>query len=65
MSVSRYKTEIALGANLILDVVAGVSKAKADDGRLDASEAVSIFLTALLSAILGVAGSQAGDSERG
>ncbi len=52
MSVSRYKNEIALGANVLLDVSGQIEKAKAEDGKVDAGEAFQIFLTAVLSGLM-------------
>ena len=60
MSLSRYKTEIALGSQVIVDVAQKVHEAKADDGKIDAGEALKIFSSTLLSVLLGVATVQAG-----
>jgi len=61
MGLDRYRNEIALGAGVLLEAARGIERAKADDGRVDAGEAFSIFISALLGGLLGVSGTAAGD----
>ncbi len=60
MGLDRYRNEIVLGSGILLEVTRGLEQARADDGRVDAGEALSIFLSALLSGLQGVSGA-AGD----
>ena len=59
MSISRYQQEIGLGLQTVTGVAAKIHEAKADDGKIDAGEALSIFSGALMQALMGYAAIQA------
>lgn len=58
MALEDYQQEIGLGLDAVANVAQRVNEAKADDGKIDAGEALSILSSALLGVLMGVASIQ-------